>query len=374
MSANPSLLQRWLLPGLAFKAVVIGGGYATGRELVEFFLPHGPQGGLMAMALATGVWSLVCVLTFLFAHVTRSEDYRSFFAQLLGPFWVVFEAAYLGFLILILSVFGAAAGAVGAATFGLPPLVGTIALAGAIALVTALGNHAVERMFKYVSYLLYATYVLFFLLALSSFGDKMLAGLQMAAPTDGWVGGGLTYAGYNIIGAVVILPMIRYLTGPRDAVIAGLLAGPLAMLPALLFFLCMVAYYPQIEAEALPSDFLLTRLQMPAFRLLFQVMVFAALLESGAGAVHAVNERLASAAAQRGRTFSTAMRTGASVAILLIAIFVADRIGLVALIAKGYRLVALVFLLTFVAPLLTFGAWKIFGLSRPRELQTENSN
>lgn len=374
MSANPSLLQRWLLPGLAFKAVVIGGGYATGRELVEFFLPHGPQGGLMAMALATGVWSLVCVLTFLFAHLTRSEDYRSFFARLLGPFWVVFEAAYLGFLILILSVFGAAAGAVGAATFGLPPLAGTIALAGAIVLVTALGNHAVERMFKYVSYLLYATYVLFFLLALSSFGDKMLTGLQMAAPTDGWVGGGLTYAGYNIIGAVVILPMIRYLTGPRDAVIAGLLAGPLAMLPALLFFLCMVAYYPQIEAEALPSDFLLTRLQMPAFRLLFQVMIFAALLESGAGAVHAVNERLASAAAQRGRTFSTAMRTGASVAILLIAIFVADRIGLVALIAKGYRLVALVFLLTFVAPLLTFGAWRIFGLSRPRELQTENSN
>ena len=25
-------LNRYLLPGLAFKAVVIGGGYATGRE------------------------------------------------------------------------------------------------------------------------------------------------------------------------------------------------------------------------------------------------------------------------------------------------------------------------------------------------------
>ena len=27
--------QRFLLPGFAFKAVVIGGGYATGRELAE---------------------------------------------------------------------------------------------------------------------------------------------------------------------------------------------------------------------------------------------------------------------------------------------------------------------------------------------------
>lgn len=374
MTANPSLLQRWLLPGLAFKAVVIGGGYATGRELVEFFLPHGPQGGLMAMALATGVWSLICVLTFLFAHLTRSEDYRTFFAKLLGPGWIVFETAYLGFLVLILSVFGAAAGVVGSATLGLPPIVGTIALAGAIALVTAFGNHAVERMFKYVSYLLYATYALFFILALSRFGDRMLAGLQTAAPTDGWIDGGLTYAGYNIIGAVVILPMIRHLTAPRDAVIAGLLAGPLAMLPALLFFLCMIGYYPQIEAETLPSDFLLTRLQLPAFRLLFQAMIFAALLESGAGAIHAVNERLASAATRRGRDFSTVTRTAASLVILLIAIFVAERIGLVALIAKGYRVVALIFLLTFVAPLLTYGAWRISSLIRQQQLQSEKGN
>ena len=41
-----SRFQRFLLPGLAFKAVVIGGGYATGRELAEFFLPSGPWGGL----------------------------------------------------------------------------------------------------------------------------------------------------------------------------------------------------------------------------------------------------------------------------------------------------------------------------------------
>ena len=40
---TPSRFQRFVLPGLAFKAVVIGGGYATGRELAEFFLPAGPR-------------------------------------------------------------------------------------------------------------------------------------------------------------------------------------------------------------------------------------------------------------------------------------------------------------------------------------------
>ena len=50
-NATPSWFQRFLLPGFAFKAVVIGGGYATGRELAEFFLPSGPWGGLAGMVV-----------------------------------------------------------------------------------------------------------------------------------------------------------------------------------------------------------------------------------------------------------------------------------------------------------------------------------
>jgi hypothetical protein len=54
---KPTWFQRFLLPGLAFKAVVIGGGYATGRELAEFFLPSGPRGGVLGMLLAMLIWS-----------------------------------------------------------------------------------------------------------------------------------------------------------------------------------------------------------------------------------------------------------------------------------------------------------------------------
>ena len=114
--------------------------------------------------------------------------------------------------------------------------------------------------------------------------------------------GGLTYAGYNIIGAVVILPVTRHLTSDRDAVVAGITAGPLAMLPAFLFFICMCAFVPAIAGEALPSDYLLARLDQPWFRYLFQIMIFAALLESGTGAVHAINERISTAWQARTRT------------------------------------------------------------------------
>jgi uncharacterized membrane protein YkvI len=365
MSARPTWFQRFLLPGFAFKAVVIGGGYATGRELAEFFLPGGPWGGLFGMVLAMLVWSVVCTATFLLARTLGAQDYRSFFKGLLGPFWGVFEVAFGLSVIVLLAVFGSAAGAIGQALFGWPTLVGALLLMGGIAFFATFGNSSVERLFKWVSFILYGVYALFVALALSRFGGRVLDHFATAAPPAGdWALGGVTYAGYNILGAVVILPVTRHMLSRRDAVVAGLLAGPLAMAPALLFFICMIAYYPEIGAQALPSDFLLQRLQLPAFHALFQLMIFSALLESGAGAVHAINERIASAYRRRGE-LSNRARLTISASLLVGSVFLAQRFGLVALIATGYRALAYVFLAIYVLPLMTFGLWTLWRARAP---------
>jgi uncharacterized membrane protein YkvI len=350
-----------LLPGLAFKAVVIGGGYATGRELAEFFLPSGPQGGLLAMLLAMLIWSAVCSATFCLARVTASWDYRTFFKNLLGSFWVIFEASYLLFMILILAVFGAAAGAIGAALLSWPPLAGTLCLIAGIMVFSAYGNASVERLFKWVSIFLYGVYTIFVGLSLFAFGGRILTNLSIPAPMNGWAAGGLTYASYNVVGAVIILPVLRHLRSNKDALIAGVLAGPLAMIPALLFFICMIAYYPQIAGEALPSDFLLRRLNVPVFHFLFQLMIFMALLESSTGFVHAINERVALAySARRGRNLPVAVRVSITGALLMGSIFLATRFGLVTLIARGYRALAYIFLVVFVLPVLTLGLRQIW--------------
>jgi len=359
---HPSAFQRFILPGLAFKAVVIGGGYATGREIAEFFVPAGPWGGIAAMAVATVIWCLVCAVTFVFARRLRERDYRSFFRALLGRAWPVFEIAYLLFVVLILAVFGAAAGAIGSALFGVAPIVGTLCLMVAIALSVAFGNKSVERVFTWVSVLLYGVYAAFVLFALSAFGDRISQTFASADGwNDGWLLGGLTYAGYNIVGAVVILPVTRHLTSDRDAVIAGVTAGPLAMLPAFLFFICMCAFVPAIAGEPLPSDYLLARLDQPWFRFLFQAMIFAALLESGTGAVHAINERISTVWQDRTRQpMSTPARAAIALALLAVCMLLADRFGIVALIANGYRALAYVLIAVYVVPLLTLGVWRLW--------------
>jgi len=368
---GPSRFQRYLLPGFAFKAVVIGGGYATGRELAEFFLPSGTWGGLAAMALSTLIFSLACVVTFLFARKFHALDYVTFFKRLLGPGWIVFEGAYILFIVLILAVYGAAAGAIGSAMFGLSELWGTAALALAIIAIVTFGNKSVERMFEWVSYLLYAVYALFVILAFSRFGTEIGNAFSRETAGGSWAAGGTIYASYNLIGAVVVLPVVRHLTSNRDAVVAGLLAGPLAMLPGALFFVCMVAFLPEVASATLPSDFILQRLDIPLFHMLFQLMIFSALLESGASSVHAINERIANAVrVRRGIALSHRARLAIALALLIFCMFLADRFGLVALIANGYRALAYILLVVFILPLMTFGVWRLW---RPHPAPVEVS-
>lgn len=359
--------KRLILPGLGVKAVVIGGGYATGRELAEFFLSNGPWGGLYAILFATLLFSVFCALTFVAARRFQTFDYKSFFKHLLGPGWPLFELSYLLFVVLILAVYGAAAGAIGSAVFGAPEWIGTVALGAGIAAVVAFGNKAVERLFRDVSYYLYAIYGVFIVLALWRFGSQVPGGFAAHHETSGWALSGLTYFGYNIVGAVVILPVLRHLTSDRDAIVSGVIAGPLTMIPALLFFIPMVAFYPEVQSATLPSDFMLQRIGIPAFHLLFQAMIFSALLESGTSSVHAINERINHVVvARRGIPLSHQTRLIIAVVLIVACMFLAGRFGLVALIATGYRALAYALLATFILPLVTVGIWK---LSRTKEVR-----
>lgn len=356
-----TIFQRFLLPGFVFKGVVIGGGYATGRELVEFFFDSGPVGALYGILLAMLIWSVVCAASFAFAHAVRAYDYQAFFGELLGPFWILFELSYLALIVLIIAVIAAAAGTTGAMLLGLPAWTGAGLLMVAIVAVCTFGSMGVERMFRVSSLVLYAIYALFVVLALTQFGDRAVDHLAGSHPGEGWSTGGLFYASYNVVGVIAVLPFLVHQRGRRDAIISGLLAGPLAMLPGLLFFLSMVAFYPAIGDEALPSNFLLAEIGIGWFTALFNIMLFVALLETGVGGVNAITDRVADAfQARRGAAFPRSGFLALSALIVFGSGVVAAQVGLIDLIAKGYGAFAYVMLAIFIIPLLTVGIWRLF--------------
>ncbi|MBT4522669.1 MAG: hypothetical protein HOC23_21940 [Halieaceae bacterium] len=353
--------QRYLLPGLIFQGVVIGGGYATGREIAEFFLPHGPIGGLFSMGVAALVWSCVLAVSFELSRMTRSYDYKTFFHQLLGRFWFLFEILLILLMIVVLSVIGAAAGEIAQNLFNAPALTGTLALLLAIGMLTFYGSHLIEQFMGSWSILLYIAYFTLVVWSLFVFGDNIRHNFSQASIGSGWILDGIRYAGYNLAVVPMVLFCIIHLDRRRDAITAGLLAGLIGMLPAVFLFIAMMGQYPQIGEAPIPSTALLMRLGSPWFSIVFQLVLLGTLVQTGVGLIHGVNERIASTLREAGRTMPGLARTAVATGMLLVALVLAAQFGLISLIARGYGLLTFGFIAVFVIPVLTVGVYKIIN-------------
>ncbi len=354
-----SVFQKYLLPGFVFQSVVIAGGYGTGREILEFFLMQGPVNGLLAMVLVSAViWSVVAAASFEFARVFCTYDYRTFFKELLGPAWFLFEISYIALMLIVLAVIGAAAGSMLQETFRLPYAIGVGGIMLAVGFLVFRGSATIEKALAAWSFVLYGVYVVLFVWSFARFGSDIGRAFAGSSLGTGWFVAGVKYAAYNLSVIPAVLFVVRHAHTRREAVGAGILAGPIAMIPGLLFYITMVGHYPTILDRTVPANYVLELLGSRTFQIVFQVVLFGTLIETGTGLIHAVNERIAGVAEERGHHLVRFIRPAVALGFLGLAT-VLSRVGLIRLIEKGYGTLTWVFLVVFVVPVLTRGVWKL---------------
>ncbi|WP_102798634.1 YkvI family membrane protein [Bowmanella denitrificans] len=362
-----NLLQCYFLPGLVFQSVIVGGGYGTGREIAEFFLVHGPVNGLLGMLVASLCWSVVLAIAFEFSRLTHSHDYRRFFKQLLGPGWVLFELIYLLIALLVLAVLGSAAAQMVTDLFAWPGIWGTLILLACIGLLAYLGTRVIERALTFWSVLLYLVYAGFLLWVVHDFGGDIAASFSSEPNTSTiWYWDGVRYAAYNLNALAAVLFVTRHLHSRQQALGAGALAGVIGIVPGIFVFIAMLAQYPHIISAPVPVTALLQGLGAIWFFVVFQLILFGTFVETGAGIIHAINERVAGAFQERHKTLPKTYRLAIALGCLSLAMLLAEQFGLVTLIAKGYGMLSYAYLVVVILPLLTFGLVRILRSSKAR--------
>lgn len=354
-----SFFKKYLLPGFVFQSVLIGGGYGTGRELVEFFLSYGPLGGLLGMLLvSTVMWSLLLAVTFEFSRKFRAYDYRTFFMNLLGPFWFVFEIIYFLYMLIVLAVVGSASGILLRDNFGIPYIVGVIFMLTAVGFLTFKGSGLIENFLSVWSMILYAVYAAFLVVGLIKFGPEIQKNFSEGVIQSGWALGGFKYALYNLGNIAAVLFCLNHIEKRKEAISAGLIGGVIGIIPAVLFYIPVVGLYPGVLSEEIPAVFLLQKAGIAALLIVFQVILFGTLIETGTGFIHAVNQRIQVTLKSKGKKFAQWHRPIVAVVLLLIALGIST-FGLINLIAKGYGAASWGFLVVFILPLVTLGIYKI---------------
>jgi uncharacterized membrane protein YkvI len=354
-----AFFQKYLLPGFVFQSIIIGGGYGTGRELIEWFMSLGPAGGLAGMAASTVIMGVVLAFTFELGRQFKAFDYRTFMKRVLGPGWRLFEVIYLAMLVLIISVMGSAAGELLERTLGWPKLAGIVVLIAAVGWMAFNGNELIERVFSVWSVVLYITFAVVIVTSIVTFGSAISGHLEGSEVGSDWFMAGVKYAGYNVGLAPAMFFALRHVETRKEAMSAGLLAGLIGMIPASFVFVGMLGVYPGVVDQTIPVDYLLEQMNTPWLRILFQIVLFGTLIETGVGVIHGFNERIAGVYHERGKEMPSGLRMGIAAVLLLIAIFLADAVGIVDLIAKGYGTLTWAYWLVFLLPVLVIGMWRL---------------
>ena len=75
---------KFVLPGIILQSVMIGGGYATGREIVEYGAKYGALGWLSGLGTFLG-FAVIAALTYELIRLTKAYDFKTFMKTIGGP-------------------------------------------------------------------------------------------------------------------------------------------------------------------------------------------------------------------------------------------------------------------------------------------------
>lgn len=368
--------MTYLLPGIILQSVLMGGGYATGREIVEYGGKFGAIGWLSGISTFV-TFAIIAVITFELARIYKAYDYKSILKQTIGPFSIVYDVLYVLLLFLIISIMASATGEILEQTAGIPAMVGIVALIVIVGLLNFFGSSFIAKFETWGTIALYVAYIIFTLMVIFSrsdaIGNVFAAGDTSYEPSAGvglaiWTG--VIYAAYNIAAIPAGLFTLRAQKTRRQTVISGIIGALFMVVPWFLTYFAIMAFYPD-ETVVGGSVPWLTMLQnvsdskIPV--IVFGVVAGWTLIETATGMIHALTERIDAELEERQRaTLSRRQRVAITVAILIAALLFAQ-IGIIDLIGKGYSMISYGFMITYLLPLLTIGLYKVVKHGKKQE-------
>jgi len=369
---KPSLFKRILLPGVILQSVLIGGGYATGREIVEYGAKFGASGWVSGLAIFLG-FSLLSFLSMEACRQWRVFDYKSLLKKMIGRGWVIYEVVYLLLAILIIAVMAAAAGEILNQTLGFDRWVGVVLIVILVGFLNYKGDEVIAKLETIGTIALFAAYIAFAAAVFGSRGEQILKTFRnwdtsywTETPSMGlllWTG--VLYVGYNLAVYPASFFTYRNLQSRADSLRASIIAGLLMTIPWFLTYLAILAYYPDREvlAGTVPWLTMLSAFH-PSLIVVFGIVVGWTLVETATGLIHAFIHRIEmEVLVLKGAHMKQSHKAYISVAALVAALLLAQ-VGIIDLVAKGYELMAYAMIAVYGLPLLIYG-WKLIKGGKP---------
>jgi uncharacterized membrane protein YkvI len=249
--------QLYVVTPAVYAAVIMGGGYGTGREVVEYFSRFGAGPGLLAIASSALAFFLILFSSFEVVRRTNQHDYRSFFKVILGRFWWLYEVLYPLLFILVIGVISASVVEISQDRLSLPPAMSLSSLLAAVLIMTLIGKRFIEGFLTAWTGFMYCVFAVFLWVMWPDTLDLSLQSSVSSSVID-WLGSGLLYAGYNAAIFPVLLYAVRGLQTVQQSAKVAALTSAAICLPAVLFHLSYQRDTGDVLLASLPNYYMVT--------------------------------------------------------------------------------------------------------------------
>ena len=361
---------RYVLPGVLLQSVLIGGGYATGREIYSYGAKFGSMGWIAGLTIGIG-FALFAFLTFEICRIYKVYDYKNYIQKVIGQLWPVMDILTVLIAILLIAVMAAATGSIFEQA-GMPNILGSVVIVLICGFLNFKGSKLIEKFESVGTILLYGGYILFTILVIVNKGSnipKVFSTMDTSA-YDGSVTiplciyTGILYVAYNINAIPMGMFSLTRQTKRKETFISGMIAGLLMVIPWFLSYFAMMCFYG--DTSIVGADVATPWVEMieavhggPVLLAVFSIVMGWTLVETATGCIHMIIDRFDVALEEKGAAKLTDAKRGIVTVATLIGALILSRIGVVTLIEQGYTYLSYGFILFYLLPTLLVGGYRI---------------
>lgn len=327
---------------------VIGAGFASGQEIMQFFTIYGTN-GLWGVLLSALLFTYLGGLVMFLAVHYRTSSYKDIYREILGKVpGRIMDALSLIMLPGGLVVMLAGGGAVFSEHFGLPGFLGTALIAVVVTVVIYKGIHGVVSANAILVPIKMAVIVIVCLIALMS-TQHITAGEiiehRSLSTNLNWVWSAILYVSYNMVLIVAVLSSLGKVTPLEPGLSGGILGGVALGLVAFIMVLTSLHFYPQITGYEIPLLYIASS-QASAVKTALGLLIWMAILTTAIADAHGFASRFAESNSARYKAI------GLSVVLLALPLSTLKFSFLVKLLYPlfGYVGLLLLFALLFIPP------------------------
>lgn len=288
--------MRSIKIALAFVGLLVGAGFATGQEVIQYFVSFGAI-GILGAVIAGIVMALAGAVIIQLGSFYLAKEHNMVFRSVAQPVISKFlDIAVTLTLFAVGFVMLAGAGSTLEQQWGLPAWIGALIMTVLVMLVGLLNVSRVSDVISMLTPLIIVAVLVAFIYTMSTlpsdFSGLSPTAQQLESPVQPWLLSALNYNGLALLlGVSMCLVIGGNNPEPREAGMGGLMGG---ILYTVLLIMAALALYFNIEAVGQASVPMLQLFESmhPVLATIMVFVIFAMIFNTAIGMFYALGRRL----------------------------------------------------------------------------------